>query len=191
VIRALVVLAVTSGSATFYFFLFWTFFDFWRRHPFLTYTMMFSTLIGTAVLAIVFHRYTFSGRVDVPTAIQILGGLLLAAATIFGTIADRQLGIRVRSFMPFFDDQGHIELRTTGAYAVVRHPIYASGWVFALGVALLTGYPSALIGALVFLLGAMWFTRQEEKRLVALLDDPSAYARYRARVPALFPRPWR
>jgi protein-S-isoprenylcysteine O-methyltransferase Ste14 len=36
--------------------------------------------------------------------------------------------------------------------------------------------------------GALWFTRQEERRLVALLDDPAAYERYRRRVPALLPR---
>lgn len=189
--RALVLLAVVSGSATFYFFVFWTFFAFWRRHPVLTYAMMFGTLLGTAALAIVFRRYTFAGRVDVPLAVEILGGALMAAATILGTVADRQIGFRVRSFTPFFEEHGRIELRTTGAYAVVRHPIYASGWGFALGVALLTGYPSALIGALVFLLGATWFTRQEEQRLVALLDDPAAYERYRAGVPALFPRLWR
>lgn len=191
VARALVILSVVSGSATLYFFLFWTFFAFWRRHPLLTYAMMFGTLLATAVLALVFRRYTFAGRVDVPLPVELLGGLLLAAATIFGTIADRQLGLRIRAFTPFFEDRARIELRTTGAYAVVRHPIYASGWVFSVGVAMLTGYPAALIGALVFLLGAMWFTRQEEKRLLALLDDPSAYDRYRARVPALFPRPWR
>jgi len=34
----------------------------------------------------------------------------------------------------------------------------------------------------------LWFTRQEEARLVALLDDPTEYDRYRARVPALLPR---
>jgi protein-S-isoprenylcysteine O-methyltransferase Ste14 len=40
----------------------------------------------------------------------------------------------------------------------------------------------------VLTLGALWFTQQEERRLVALLDDPDAYDRYRARVGALVPR---
>ena len=44
------------------------------------------------------------------------------------------------------------------------------------------------IALAVFALGAVWFTRQEERRLIALLADPAAYERYRARVPALLPR---
>jgi protein-S-isoprenylcysteine O-methyltransferase Ste14 len=52
---------------------------------------------------------------------------------------------------------------------------------------LATGYPAVAIAWAVFTLGAMWFTRHEEKRLAALLDDPAEYERYRERVPALFP----
>jgi protein-S-isoprenylcysteine O-methyltransferase Ste14 len=40
----------------------------------------------------------------------------------------------------------------------------------------------------VFWLGALWFTRQEERRLVELLADPTAYDGYRARVGRLFPK---
>jgi len=57
---------------------------------------------------------------------------------VFGTVADRQIGLR--SFMPFLDDDGRIQLKTTGAYGVVRHPIYASGIGFQLGVLLVTGF---------------------------------------------------
>jgi protein-S-isoprenylcysteine O-methyltransferase Ste14 len=52
---------------------------------------------------------------------------------------------------------------------------------------LATGFVAVAAAAVVFLLGALWFTRQEERRLVGLLADPAAYDRYRARVPALFP----
>jgi protein-S-isoprenylcysteine O-methyltransferase Ste14 len=113
---------------------------------------------------------------------------LFAVATVFGTIADRQIGLRVRSFMPLFDEHGRIELKTTGAYSVVRHPIYAAGSGFQLGIFLVTGYPAVFVAWVVFTLGALWFTRQEEGRLMGLLDDPSEYDRYRQRVPALFPR---
>ena len=42
--------------------------------------------------------------------------------------------------------------------------------------------------ASLFTLGAFWFTRQEERWLKGLLEDPDEYERYKARVPALFPR---
>ena len=45
---------------------------------------------------------------------------------VLGFAADRQIGIRVRLFTPFFDRHGRIELKTTGAYGIVRHPIYAA-----------------------------------------------------------------
>jgi protein-S-isoprenylcysteine O-methyltransferase Ste14 len=91
--------------------------------------------------------------------------------------------------MPFFEDHGRIELITTGAYGVVRHPIYATGVGFQLGALLVTGYPAIAVASVVFAAGATWFTRQEERRLIELLDDPATYDRYRARVPALWPWP--
>lgn len=117
-----------------------------------------------------------------------IGWALIALSAVFGWTADRQIGMRVRSFMPFFDRRGHIDLRTTGAYGVVRHPIYAAGICFQLGTFLVTGYPGVLLACAVWTLAALWFTRQEEERLKALLDDPEDYDRYRERVPALFPR---
>jgi protein-S-isoprenylcysteine O-methyltransferase Ste14 len=73
----------------------------------------------------------------------------------------------------------------------VRHPIYASGIYFQLGVLLVTGYFAVATALVVLFLGALWFTHQEELRLRALLDDPAQYDRYRARVRALIPWPRR
>ena len=63
----------------------------------------------------------------------------------------------------------------------------AAGIFFMLGTFLATGYPAVLAACAVFTLGALWFTRREEERTMALLDDPGEYQRYRERVPALFP----
>ncbi len=57
----------------------------------------------------------------------------------------------------------------------------------AFGVFLVSGYTAVLVAWAIFGLTSIWFTRQEEIRLMALLDDPSEYKRYRKRVPALFP----
>lgn len=185
--KVLAAIAMLPAGATFYFFVFWTWFDFWRRHPALALTMMLGTFAALAI-AIGVSDIAFRYAVAMPQPARVAGWLVIAIVTVFGTIADRQIGLRVRTFMPFFEEQGRIELKTTGAYAVVRHPIYASGIGFQLGAFLVTGYLAILVSCLVFTLGALWFTRQEERRLAKLLDDPAEYERYRARVGALVPR---
>lgn len=168
--------------------MFWSLFEFWRRARALTYLFMALTVGAVTLGAYVYeHETWFGGRLAMPLWARTIGWSLIAVATVFGWVAHHQIGVRVRSFAPFFDRRGHIELKTTGAFGVVRHPIYAAGRVFQFGVFLVTGYPSVLLAWAVFGFGAIWFTRKEERRLIELLDDPAEYERYRARVPALFP----
>jgi len=185
--RFLALSAVIPAGAPLYFFLFWRWFDYWRKRPLRTYALMFGTLIGFGAGAVELRRFVLAPRVAMPFWIQAAGWILMALALVLGFVADRQIGIRVRSFMPFFEEHGRIELETTCAYGVVRHPIYAAGIYYQLGAFLVTGYVAVAAACAVFALGAMWFTRQEERRLLPLLDDPAAYQRYRERVPALFP----
>ncbi len=189
--RALLVLALSAilpAGATLYFFVFWRWFDTWRRHRVLALAMMIGTLVALGAAVFAFRRTVFAARVAMPAWAQAIGWVVVAIASLFGFVADRQIGMRVRSFTPFFDADGRIELKTRGAYGVVRHPIYAAGLGYQLGLFLVTGFVAVAVALVVLGLGAMWFTRQEERRLIALLDDPGAYARYRARVPALVPR---
>jgi protein-S-isoprenylcysteine O-methyltransferase Ste14 len=179
---------ILQVAATVYFVAFWLGFAFWKRHPAATYTMMFSTFAALAAIVWWQRDDVLAWRADIPGWAQAIGWVWLAAIFVIGWIADRQIGFRVRSFAPFFDG-GTIALRTTGAYGVVRHPIYAAGIGWQLGVLLVTGYAAVGVATLVFGLGAVWFTRQEERRLVEVLEDPGAYAPYRARVPALLPWP--
>lgn len=178
-------IAIVPAAATLYFGAFWSGFEYWRKHAVQTYAMMFG-IIGSCVSAAVYWRdELLAHAIAMPTIVQVIGVLVIAAACVLGTIADRQIGFRVRSFMPFFEDRGRIDLVTTGAYSIVRHPIYASGIYFQIGAFLVTGQLSILAACLVFALGAFWFTAQEERRLVGLLKDPDVYARYRGKVPRL------
>jgi protein-S-isoprenylcysteine O-methyltransferase Ste14 len=186
--RFLAVFAIVPACATFYFFVFWTWFDFWRRHAALTYTFLLGTVIASAIVAYMLRDPLLEPRIDPPLAAQVVGWAVVAASAVLGTVADRQLGIRIRSFAPFFETNARIALRTTGAYGVVRHPIYAAGIWLQIGATLITGCFAVAIAALVLGFGAWWFTRQEERRLLEILEDPAAYSTYRARVPALFPR---
>ena len=183
--RTLALIAIVPAAATLYFAIFWSGFAYWRKHAVPTYTMMFAIIGGCIAGAVVERDALLAHAVAMPVVVQMIGAFVIAAACVLGTIADRQIGFRVRSFMPFFEDRGRIDLVTTGAYSVVRHPIYASGIYFQIGAFLVTGQVSIVAALLVLALGARWFTAQEERRLVELLKDPEAYARYRKRVPRL------
>ena len=187
-LRVLAILATFPAGATPYFYCFWRWFDFWRRHVVLTFALMLGMIGGLTAAVVVLRARLFGPALDMPWPVQTIGWALIAITFVLAVVADRQLGIRVRSFMPFFEPHGRIELRTTGAYGVVRHPIYAAGIGYQLGTFLVTGYLAVAIAAVVLALGALWFTRQEERRLASLLADPADYDRYRARVPALLPR---
>jgi protein-S-isoprenylcysteine O-methyltransferase Ste14 len=187
--RILATLGLLPAGATLYFFVFWHWFDFWRRRQLTTYAMMLGTFGVLGALVYAFRDFVFEHQLVFPRWVNILGWILFVAANLFGFVADRQIGMRVRSFTPFFETNGKIQLKTSGAYAVVRHPIYASGIYFQIAVFLITGYLAVAVAWIIFTLGAIWFTQKEEKRLVTLLDDPAEYQRYRARVPALFPFP--
>jgi len=180
--------AILPAAATVYFVVFWRWFDYWRYHRPLALLVVGIAFSGLGVVELVGRRWTFARELHPGAVVQGCGWGLIAVSSVLGTVADRQIGFRVRSFTPFFDAHGHLELKTTGAYGVVRHPIYAAGSAFQLGAFLVTGYPSVAIAWAIFTVGALWFTRQEEHRLVALLDEPAEYERYRQRVGALLPK---
>jgi protein-S-isoprenylcysteine O-methyltransferase Ste14 len=177
-----------AAGAPAYFFVFWHWFDFWRTRWTLWCGMLLTTFGCVAAIEFALRRWMWAGRLDFPIWVRAIGWGFIGIVSIFGAVADRQIGIRVRSFRPFFEHRGRLDLKTTGAYGVVRHPIYAAGGGFLVGGFLVSGYPSVIVFWLIYTLGAVWFTGQEERRIVALLDDPAEYDRYRARVPALFPR---
>jgi protein-S-isoprenylcysteine O-methyltransferase Ste14 len=80
------------------------------------------------------------------------------------------------------------QLRTTGAYACVRHPIYAALLLGGAGLVILGGRP-ARVAVWLGLLALLWAkTVLEERKLVERFPDYRAYA---ARTPRLLPNPLR
>lgn len=80
------------------------------------------------------------------------------------------------------------ELRTTGPYRFVRHPIYTGVLVIVVGLTLRSGsWPTlavAVATVVFFHVKASW----EERRLAERYPDYLAFA---ARTPRFVPRPWR
>jgi protein-S-isoprenylcysteine O-methyltransferase Ste14 len=188
--RVLALLAIFPAVVPPYFIVFWSGFAFWRRHRGLWWLMLLAIAGGGSIAITIERHRVLAERADFPIWLNAIGWIVIVAANLLGLVADRQIGFYIRSFKPFFEDNARIELRTGGAYRIVRHPIYAAGIYFQLGAFFATGYYAVAIACAVFTLGALWFTRQEERRLRELLADASEYDRYRARVGALLPRIW-
>jgi len=77
------------------------------------------------------------------------------------------------------------ELIERGPYRFVRHPIYTSLLLMALGSALATGRPGSFVGFLLFLVG-FWLKLKQEEALL-LRHFPTQYAAYMSHVKALLP----
>ncbi len=95
---------------------------------------------------------------------------------------------------------GHLlkteELALRGPYAFMRHPLYAGSLLIGLGLGVAAG-PGAALAVLALGLPAflLYYLPYKERIESARLERRygAAYARYRAEVPALWPRlgPWR
>ncbi len=118
------------------------------------------------------HRFNWS---NVPSWLVIAGDLLV----VFGMWMVRRV-FKENSFgsatVAIAEDQKVI---STGPYAIVRHPMYASAMVYTVGMALALGSYWGLLAAFLIVLCLIWRLFDEEKLLVSKL---CGYKEYRARV---------
>lgn len=116
-----------------------------------------------------------------PTAFRIAGAAVIAGgiAVLYNSVV--ALG---KSLTPFPRPLPTAELVTTGAYRLVRHPIYFGVLLAALGISLLTLSPLRLV--LTLLLG-VFFDRKATREERWLVDRYPGYPAYQARVRKLVP----
>ena len=115
-------------------------------------------------------------------ASSVAGAALIAAAAAYGSYGARSLG---RNLTPLPEPKPDGELVTSGVYAHVRHPLYASVMSAGLGWALLWRSWPALILAFLQVVFFREKARHEEARLRARFSEYAAYAK---RVPPFVPR---
>jgi protein-S-isoprenylcysteine O-methyltransferase Ste14 len=113
------------------------------------------------------------------------GAFLLIMGTAFAVRARFALGA-MWSSTPL-RRAGH-ELRTTGPYALTRHPIYTGIVAMLLGSALIDGLGILVPFAGAAIAGLAMKIRAEERLMRSEFGEE--YDRYARRVPALIPRPW-
>jgi protein-S-isoprenylcysteine O-methyltransferase Ste14 len=119
-----------------------------------------------------------------PTALGWLGAVLMAGSIILLMVAHRHLG---RNWSPSVDLRQEHKLVTQGIYAYLRHPIYASVWLWCLAQALLVhNWIGGLAGLVLFL--PVYLTRLpvEERMMLDAFGDE--YRSYMRRTGAIFPK---
>lgn len=129
--------------------------------------------------------FSFTGQVELPDGWQLVGVATALAGSLFAAWAmwslGRAYGIRTDLF------EGHA-LKTDGAYAVVRHPMYLGIIVYHVGASLALESLALLIvtGLLVLPYTALRIAAEERVLRSAFAGSWDAYA---GRVPALSPLP--
>lgn len=120
-------------------------------------------------------------HLPLPAPIRWLGAVLIVSGLVLCSLGAINLG---RNITPFPTPVSHGSLVVSGAYRIVRHPIYGGliGWAF--GWSLWSGNLSRLLfsGVLFGLLDAK--SRFEEVHLTRKYDN---YDEYRQRVKRLIP----
>jgi protein-S-isoprenylcysteine O-methyltransferase Ste14 len=126
-------------------------------------------------------RWRFLPEQD--TAVALAGAVLALTGAVFAAWAKFRLG---RFFSPQLGVQRDHRLVTTGPYAVVRHPIYLGLIDFSVGSALFFNDIGLLAVALLFIIYFRAQLRIEERMFERHFG--AEWERYRAEVPAMFPR---
>jgi protein-S-isoprenylcysteine O-methyltransferase Ste14 len=114
--------------------------------------------------------------------VRVLGLAILLAATAFAIWARLALGAM---WSPAPTVKQEHQLRTSGPYAITRHPIYTGILTMLLGSALLAGAGPWIVAFPVYLVLLQFKIRIEERLMLA--EFPDDYPGYRQRVPQLIP----
>jgi protein-S-isoprenylcysteine O-methyltransferase Ste14 len=115
-----------------------------------------------------------------------LGWLLVVSGAVLWLRAVQALGVDNLTMLYVYRPEDS-RLADQTIYRMLRHPVYAAALRVALGLALVNGTWFALILAVVFGLGVWgWLRLVEERELLERFGE--AYAGYRRRVPAFWPR---
>jgi protein-S-isoprenylcysteine O-methyltransferase Ste14 len=141
-----------------------------------------SWVIAQAILLLVF---AFAPQIGPPwpdnELIRLAGWILVVLGILLLAWSALNLG---HSLTPFPRPLPDGELVTSGAYRLVRHPIYCAVLAGVLGVSLITGNWLRLVLTGVLFL---FFDRKARREELWLLQQYPAYAAYKSRVKKLIP----
>jgi protein-S-isoprenylcysteine O-methyltransferase Ste14 len=144
------------------------------------------TIVGVFLEGLaIFGAFVFRLPPDSPPGIARVAASMVfgLAAMVLAWSSVKHLGRQFRVRAGLYEDH---ELVRTGAYAVVRHPIYASLLALLLcTLLLLTPWRWALVSLAVFLAGTEIRVRTEDRLLESRFQE--VFREYRKKVPAYLP----
>lgn len=129
-----------------------------------------------------YFRIRLPGSADF--LLRVAGLLLIAAGVVLAAWAIRSIGKDMQSDIAI--NKGHL-LRTEGAYAIVRHPMYLSLILLGMGAGLSTINLLLLVFTL-FVLAPIQFLRAKKEEELFLKHFGQAYTEYQKKTPMIFPR---
>ena len=115
--------------------------------------------------------------------LRATGALIIAAGVVLAVWAIRSIGKDMQTDIAV--NKGHV-LRTEGAYAIVRHPMYLSLILLGLGAGLST-LNLLLIGFVLFVLAPVQFLRARKEEELFVRHFGLAYTGYQKKTPMIFP----
>jgi len=148
-------------------------------------TLDMLAFLGMEVLPLfaIFATWLDFADYDLPDGLGWLGAVLMAGSILLLVLAHRDLG---RNWSPSVDLRQEHRLVTQGIYAHLRHPIYASVWLWCLAQTLLVqNWIGGLAGLLLFLPVYVYRLPVEENMMLDQFGQP--YREYMRRVGGIFP----
>ena len=140
--------------------------------------MFFTPIIYAATNWLSFADY------QLPTWAGWLGVLLLAGAVFVFWRAHADLGL---NWSPTLEIREKHELITRGIYGVIRHPMYASQWLWVLAQPLLLqNWIAGWLNLIIFVFFYFLRVRAEEQLMIEQFGDQ--YRTYMQKVGAVFPK---
>jgi len=160
----------------------------WRRVDVrVTFSVLTLVMLGGAALLFLARRTLLGPDLGTSWPLIGVGAVCYLGAAVLSVRIRRQLTFRILAGVPEVSEAAYPgRLLQEGIYGVIRHPRYLAVILGTVGMALVVNYLGAYLVTLVSLLGLVPLVRMEERELAARFGP--AYAAYRARVPALFPK---
>jgi protein-S-isoprenylcysteine O-methyltransferase Ste14 len=115
--------------------------------------------------------------------LRMTGALMIASGAALAAWAIRSIGKDMQTDIAI--NKGHV-LKTEGAYAIVRHPMYLSLILLGLGAGLST-LNLLLIGFVLFMLAPVQFLRARKEEELFVKHFGHEYMGYQKKTPMIFP----
>lgn len=145
--------------------------------------VLFTAMLFVPIVYVATNRLDFANYA-LPTWTQWLGVAVMIGAVFVFWRAHADLGL---NWSPTLEIREKHELITRGIYSIIRHPMYASQWLWVLAQPLLL--PNWVAGGLdlvVFIFFYFLRVKAEEKLMLEQFGDQ--YRSYMQKVGAVFPK---